>query len=179
MVDTVTTNTDKLDTAFGDQMRGTVEHFLKDSSINGKGVREVSKAVYEEELGKLGVTPAEAKKVHHAVDFLTTAASRAATEDLVDKLKGASADDLKNDKYRRDLDATVRIPTGSGSTEVTVFAETLDKAARRSEEEGGKPDKVSYGRIRTTINQKGRIFKELHEEVSNRIKSELNVNSDD
>lgn len=157
-----------------DLMEQTISHFIENSTVKSNGIREVRKAAYLEELERHGVSEDDLKRVQHAVDHTTTAAAHVALKDLEEKISNSSAEDLKKDDYRRDLDATVRLPTAGGSTEVTVNAENVNRIPFKGE--GDEPSyKTTYGRVSTTINTKGRIHKDFHDEAGKRLRAALGI----
>lgn len=158
-----------------DLMEQTISHFIENSTVKSNGIREVKSDAYYEELEQRhGVTKEDLKRVQHAVDHTTTAAAHVALKDLEEKISNSSADDLKKDEFRRDLDAVVRLPTAGGSTEVTVNAEDINRIPFKGD--GDEPSyKTTYGRVSTKINTKGRIHKDFHEEATKRIRSALGV----
>ena len=160
-----------------EQMKNAVNFYLENSTIKSNGIREVRKADFVEAMKKHGVTADDYKKVQDALDYEVTAAAGAALVDTENKIKEASADDLKNEEYRKSLSSVVRLPTFGGSTEVECRAEKHSNIPFRGDADGnGEPAvKIDYGRFRTTINTKGRIHKDLHAEAVSRIKSALKV----
>ena len=168
---------DQYDTAYGDRMQESVSHFLESSDIKSNGVRNVPKAAYVKALEKHGVTEADIKRVNTAIDFENTAAARVAVQDLESKISEASKEDLEKEEFRKGLSATVRLPTFGGSTDVTVNAEVFNNIPFRGDGDGEPQRKASYGRLRTTINTKGRIHPDFHAEADSRMRKALGIES--
>lgn len=160
-------------------LQATVSHFLEHSKIKSNGIREVPKDAFVEELARHGVTREEITRVQDVVDLVTTAAAHVAVHDVEQKIGEASKTDLADDTFRRNISATVRIPTFGGATDVTVKAEDRNPIPFRGGEEGGEPQfKTTYGRLRTSITTKARIHRDFHEEASSRIRKALGVVDD-
>jgi hypothetical protein len=160
-------------------MTASVSHFMENSTVRTNGTREVPKAAFREALAKHGVDDEMVKKVHDAVAFESTAAGRVALADLEKKIEGATDEDLADENFRRNLSAMVRLPTYGGSTEITAYAETHNPIPSRGTDADGNPNergtKVTYGRIKTSINTKARIHADLHEESNERMRRSLKV----
>lgn len=158
-------------------MKDAVDYYLEHSKVKNNGVREVSKSAFVAAIEKHGVSEEEFKKVQSAIDFETTAAAGVALIDVETKIAAASKEDLGNEEFRTNLKGVVRLPTPGGSTEVSVQAEYSSPIPFRGE---GEPQvKTTFGRTRTTINTKGRIFKSFHEDASTRIRAALGVDDKD
>lgn len=157
-------------------MDAAVDHYLSNTEVNNSGVRVVPKKVFMDAIEKHGVTEADYKKVQQATDFETSAAARVAMADTENLLAKASKEDLASDEYRRSVSSTVRLPTFGGNTEVEFFAEKVSNVPARGDIAASV--KVSHGRIRTTINTKSRIDKELLAEAPIRIRAALGLKED-
>ena len=156
-------------------MTETVSYFKEHAKTRSNGIIEVPKPAFMEQIKRHGVTQGDFERVQTAVDFVTTAAGHVALEHLEEKVGAAGDDDLKDETFRKSLSSTVRLPTHGGATEVTVKAETKNPIPFRGEE-GGEPQfKTSYGVTRTTINSKGRMFRDFHEEANNRMRKALRM----
>lgn len=154
-------------------MDAAVDHYLSNTEINQSGVRVVPKKVFIDAIAKHGVDEAAYKKVQDAVNFETTAAGRVAMADTENKIAAASKEDLENEEYRRSISSTVRLPTFGGNTEVEFITEKSSPIPARGDNPASV--KISHGRIRTTVNLKSRIDKELIEEAPLRIRAALGL----
>lgn len=161
-------------------MNTAVDFYLEHSKVKPNGLREVPLAPFVERMETHGVTKAEYKKLQDAIDFETTAIARVALADVERKISEASEEDLKNEEFRTGLSAAVRIPTFGGATEVECYVEKHSNIPFRGDNDGnGEPaKKITYGRFRTQIHAKGRIYKSLHDEAADRVRSALGVAKD-
>jgi hypothetical protein len=150
-----------------------VDMFIEGTEVNNSGVRVIPKKIFIDAVEKQGVSEADYKKVQAATDFVTTAAARVAMADTEKKISESSKSDLENEEFRRGISSTVRLPTFGGNTEVEFFAEKTANVPARGDVPASV--KISHGRIRTTINTKARIDKELLEEAQLRIRAALGI----
>ena len=156
-------------------MDETVSFFMENSKLRSNGIREVSKPAFMEQVKKHGINQSDFERVQTAVDFVTTAAGHVALRDLEERVGAASPEELKEESFRKGLSSTVRLPTHGGATEVTVKAETKNPIPFRGEE-GAEPQfKTTYGQTRTTINTKGRMFRDFNAEADSRLRKALGM----
>lgn len=149
-------------------MNAGVDYYLEHSKVKSNGVREVPVAAFVSRMETHGVTKEDAKRVQDAINFETTVAARLALALAEKKLQEATAEELKDDDFRKTLRTVVRIPTFGGNTEVECQAERWDNIPFQGD--GEKSHKVTHGRFRTTINAKSRIDPVLHDEARDRIR---------
>jgi hypothetical protein len=156
------------------KMSSAIEDYLTSSKVKSNGVREVpTKAFYEGLETRHGIDKDAALAYQKAIDFETTAAAHVALQDLEGKIADMSKEDLANDATRRGLASTVRLPTYSGSTEVTVRAERSDVIPARGDQPVGS--KISHGKVSTSINTKMRVHRDFHTESQTRIRAALGI----
>lgn len=149
----------------------TVNHLIENSKIKPNGIREVSSGAYYDALAKHDVTKADVERIHGAVNHLETAAAHVALLDIEGRLANATADELKDSEYRKNLSSTVRLPSFGGATEVQVLAE---KENRNPFSKDGET-KMSYGVVRTSVSLKKRINKDFLAEADSRMRAALGV----
>jgi hypothetical protein len=170
------TNGDKFDTAYGDRITTAADFFAENSRTKSNGVREVPKAAFFKELDKHGVTESDVKKVSEALSFVRTAGAELATRDLEAKIGEATPDQLGDAAFRRGLSATVRLPTPEGSTDLTLYAESVNNIPFRGDGDGGEPQtKTTYGRLKATVNTKMHIHRNFLQEADDRMRKALGV----
>jgi hypothetical protein len=156
-------------------LNDAVDFFRQEAKTKSNGILEVPKGAFVKAMEKQGVTEEEMKKVQGAVDFVTTAAAGLATSSLEEKIEQASKEELADEAFRLNLKSTVRIPTFGGSTEVTTYAETHNPIPTRGDADGNgeRQIKITHGRVKTTVNAKGRIIGNYAEDIRNSIRTKL------
>lgn len=154
-------------------MDAAVDRILSNTEVNASGVRVVPKKLFVEAMKSHDVDETTYKKVQDAINFETSAAARVAMADTENKVAAASKEDLANDDYRRGISSTVRIPTLGGNTEIEFFAETFKAVPARGDTPAS--NKITHGRIKTKINLKSRIDKDLVDEASVRMRASLGI----
>lgn len=154
-------------------MQTAIDYYLEHSKVKSNGVREVPKAAFVDRMKTHGVAESEYKKLQQAVAFETTAAANVAVIDLENKVKESSKEDLANEDYRKSLNATVRLPTFGGSTDVEFQLER--HVPLRDRETGETSVRIDHGRLRTKINSKGVIHKDFHDVARSRIRAAIGL----
>lgn len=163
-----------VETNVASTVKTTADYFMENSKTGSNGIVEISKNAYKTVLEEQGVTQEDVKRVHDAQDFANTAAAEVALRTVEGKIGAATPEQLQDKDFRKNLSATVRVPTFGGTTEITHTAEKITPIPFRGE--GEEPAyKTSYGTTSTKINAKGRIHKEFHAEADHRMRVALGL----
>lgn len=159
------------------KMAEAVAYYEEHSRIHPmQRLREINRDAYLTRMKEAhGISKEEAKRFQDAINFETEVAAGVALNDLEKKIAEASEEDLKNDEFRRNMLATVRIPTFGGNTETTMYAEKASPIPGPAGEDGERRMSVTHGRLKTTINLKSRVSKGFHSEAKDRIRAALGI----
>lgn len=151
----------------------SVKVYLEEGKLKPNGTRDIPTAAFMGQMEKHGVTKDSIKLYHDALAQETTAASEVASLDLIDTIGNASKEDLKNEEFRKNLSASVRLPTYGGSTEIEHTAERFNNVPARGDQPASR--QASYGAFRVKVNTKGRVHKEVLESAQSRVREALGI----